>query len=58
VPAIARHPHVHEAFVEPDLQGGARVALHLANGEGPFVVDARYEWLRGRLLTSVRLRRA
>jgi enterobactin synthetase component D len=57
-PYVRRYVAFHEAFVEPDLQGGARVALHLANGEGPFVVDARYEWLRGRLLTSVRLRRA
>ncbi len=57
-PHVRRYVGFHEAFVEPDLQGGAQVALHLANGEGPFAVDARYEWLQGRLLTSVRLRRA
>jgi enterobactin synthetase component D len=57
-PFVRRYVGFHEAFVEPDLQGGARVVLHLANGEGPFTVDARYEWLQGRLLTSVRLKRA
>ena len=34
----------------------AVVELALAQGEGPFDVDARYEWLRGRILTSVRIR--
>lgn len=57
-PFVRRYVGFHEASVEPDLQGGAQVTLHLANGEGPFVVDARYEWLHGRLLTSVRLRAA
>jgi enterobactin synthetase component D len=55
-PFVRRYVGFHEASVEPDLQGSARVTLHLANGEGPFAVDARYEWLQGRLLTSVRLR--
>lgn len=57
-PYVRRYVGFHEASVEPDLQGGARVALHLAHGEGPFTAEARYEWLQGRLLTSVRLRRA
>jgi len=58
----ALHPHVHryvgfhEAQVEPDLEGRAAILLDLAQGEGPFAVDARYEWLRGRILTSVRVR--
>jgi enterobactin synthetase component D len=58
----ALDPYVHryvgflEAEVEPDLQGSARVELKLAKGEGPFHVEARYEWLHGRLLTSVRIR--
>lgn len=55
-PYVHRYVGFHEAEVEPDLQGGARVRLQLANGEGPFGVDARYEWLHGRLLTSVRIR--
>lgn len=56
-PYVNRYVGFHEAEVDPDLQGAARVALRLANGEGPFTVDARYEWLHGRLLTSVRIRR-
>ena len=56
-PYVRRYVAFHEAEVEPDLDGVARVRLQLANGEGPFEVDARYEWLEGRLLTSVRIRR-
>jgi enterobactin synthetase component D len=55
-PYVRRYVGFHEAEVDPDLQGGARVRLQLANGEGPFEADARYEWLHGRLLTSVRIR--
>jgi 4'-phosphopantetheinyl transferase EntD len=55
-PYVHRYVGFHEAEVYPDLYGGARVALSLTGGEGPFQVDARYEWLRGRLLTSVRIR--
>ncbi|MCB9685120.1 MAG: 4'-phosphopantetheinyl transferase superfamily protein [Alphaproteobacteria bacterium] len=57
-PHVRRYVGFHEAFVEPDLQGGARIALHLANAEGPFTAEGRYDWLHGRLVTSVRLRRA
>lgn len=59
----ALHPHVnryvgfHEAIVEPDIQGCAGVVLKLSRKEGPFHVEARYEWLHGRLLTSARIRR-
>lgn len=56
-PYVQRYVAFKEAHVEPDLEGAARVELALAGGEGPFAVDARYEWLRGRLLTSVRIRR-
>lgn len=56
-PYVRRYVGFTEAEVDPDLEGRARVALTLANGEGPFTVDARYEWLHGRLLTSVRIRR-
>ncbi|MEQ1501175.1 MAG: 4'-phosphopantetheinyl transferase superfamily protein [Myxococcota bacterium] len=55
-PYVRRYVGFHEAIVHPDLQGAARVELVLAGGEGPFAVDARYEWLYGRLLTSVRIR--
>ncbi|TNE85391.1 MAG: 4'-phosphopantetheinyl transferase superfamily protein [Deltaproteobacteria bacterium] len=56
-PYVRRYVGFHEAFVEPDLEGGARVELHLANGETGFEVDARYAWLEGRVLTSVRIGR-
>lgn len=55
-PYVHRYVGFHEAMVDPDLQGSARVELNLANGEGPFEVDARYEWLYGRLMTSVRIK--
>jgi enterobactin synthetase component D len=55
-PYVRRYVGFHEAVVTPDLHGGADVSLALANGEGPFDVEARYEWLRGRILTSVRIR--
>ncbi len=55
-PYVGRYVGFSEASVAPDLRGRAAVTLHLEKGEGPFEVDARYEWLTGRLLTSVRIR--
>ena len=55
-PYVGRYVGFHEAEVRPDLHGDAEVTLNLKNGEGPFEVRARYEWLWGRLLTSVRIR--
>ncbi len=57
-PYVRRYVGFHEAEVWPGVDGLASVNLQLAGGEGPFSVDARYEWLRGRVLTSVRIRRA
>jgi enterobactin synthetase component D len=57
-PYVRRYVGFHEARVTPDLHGHADVELSLVNGEGPFLVDARYEWLHGRLLTTVRIRPA
>lgn len=57
-PYVRRYVSFHEAEVHPDLSGSATVRLHLKQGEGPFAVDARYEWLHGRLLTSARIRPA
>ncbi len=54
-PYVQRYVGFHEAIVTPDLEGGAQVTLQLKGGEGPFHVDARYQWLHGRLLTSVRV---
>ena len=56
-PYVRRYVGFHEALVTPDLQGAARVELRLEQGEGPFEVDARYEWLHGRVITSARIRR-
>ena len=55
-PFVRRYVGFQEAIVTPDLHGRAAVQLQLEGGEGPFEVDARYEWLHGRLLTSVRIR--
>lgn len=55
-PFVHRYVGFHEAEVTPDLHGMAEVTLHLERGEGPFEVDARYRWLQGRLLTTVRIR--
>jgi phosphopantetheine--protein transferase-like protein len=57
-PFVRRYVGFHEARVTPDLHGRAEVVLDLSGHEGPFDVDARYEWLRGRILTSVRVRQA
>ncbi len=57
-PFVRRYVGFHEATVLPSLEGTAEIALHLAQGEGPFVVDGRFQWLEGRVMTSVRIRRA
>ncbi len=54
-PYVRRYVGFHEAVVEPDLFGGAAVTLNLAQGEGPFRIDARYEWHAGRVISSVRI---
>jgi enterobactin synthetase component D len=54
-PYVHRYVGFQEAEVHPDLQGTAEVELRLKNGEGPLQVDARYQWIRGRLLTSARI---
>ncbi|MCB9662530.1 MAG: 4'-phosphopantetheinyl transferase superfamily protein [Alphaproteobacteria bacterium] len=55
-PYVRRYVGFHEAEVDVGTDGRAGVFLHLAQGEGPFAVDARYTWLPGRVLTSVRIR--
>jgi len=57
-PFVQRYVAFEEAEVTPDLQGLAEVQLHLDGQEGPFAVDARYTWMEGRLLTSVRIQPA
>jgi 4'-phosphopantetheinyl transferase EntD len=56
-PYVRRYVDFHEAIVHPDLHGQAEVRLALAKGDGPFDVEARYEWLHGRIVSSVRIRR-
>ncbi len=66
-PYVHRYVGFHEAEVTPDVHGLAAVTLRLTPpagpdgvaraAEGPFEVDARYDWLHGRLVTSVRIRR-
>lgn len=56
-PYVHRYVGFHEAVVRPDLQRTADVRLQLARSEGPFLVDARYDWMNGRVVTSVRIRR-
>ena len=57
-PYVRRYVGFHEAEVFPDLRGAAAVQLNLKGDEGDFEVDAHYEWLHGRILTSVRIRRS
>ena len=54
-PYVRRYVGFHEAEVTPDLFGQAAVQLHLPPHEGPFAVDARYEWHAGRVISSVRI---
>lgn len=54
-PYVHRYVGFHEAIVRPDLHGWAQVELRLKQGEGPFDIEARYDWLFGRLVTSVRI---
>jgi enterobactin synthetase component D len=55
-PYVRRYVDFKEAEVETSVDGRALVTLHLQRGEGPFEVDARFDWLDGRLLTSARIR--
>lgn len=55
-PHVRRYVGFKEAEVIPELSGRSQVTLHLEQGEGPFSVDARYAWLHGYLVTSVRIR--
>lgn len=57
-PYVRRYVGFHEATVQPTLEGTAEITLHLAHGEGPFAVEGRFQWLEGRVMTSVRIRRA
>ncbi len=53
-PYVGRYLGFHEASLDIDPNGSARVHLHLDHGEGPFLVEANYYWPPERLLTTVR----
>ena len=55
-PWVRRYVGFKEAEVQLSIDGHTDVELHLEKGEGPFVIDARFAWLHGRLLTSARIR--
>jgi phosphopantetheine--protein transferase-like protein len=57
-PHVRRYVKFHEAEVTPDLSGSAKVRMFLEQGEGPFDIQVRYDWLHGRLLTSAVIRPA
>ena len=57
-PWVQRYVDYKEAIVHTDLEGGARVRLALKQDEGPFEVDVRYTWLRGRIVSTARIRLA
>lgn len=54
-PYVRRYVGFKEAIVDPDTDGRAKIELDLSGKEGPFDIDARYSWLHGRLMTSVRI---
>ncbi len=57
-PELKRYIGFHEASVRPHLNGTADVQLFLEPAAGPYEVDARFEFLHQKVLTSVRVRRA
>lgn len=57
-PYVQRYVGFLEAEVHPDTSGLAEVQMHLRPGEGPFRIEARYDWVRGHLITSARIRPA
>ena len=55
-PTLRRYIDFSEAVVRPLPDGTAQVELRLARGEAPPRLDARYSWLTGRVLSTVRAR--
>lgn len=52
-PAVQRYVGFKEAIVHPHDDGTAGIVLHLAHGEGPFRIDARWSVESGHVLTTV-----
>ncbi|MCB9762916.1 MAG: 4'-phosphopantetheinyl transferase superfamily protein [Alphaproteobacteria bacterium] len=55
-PYVNRYVGFEEAEVTPLRDCQADVALHLKEGEGPFLVEARYQWMDGHVMSTVRIR--
>ena len=57
-PLVGRYVSFHEATVLPHSDGSVSVTLALAEGEGPFVAEARWSEIAGHLLTTAAVRPA
>ncbi|NOY28284.1 MAG: 4'-phosphopantetheinyl transferase superfamily protein [Oligoflexia bacterium] len=55
-PRLQRYIDFSEATVDPHPDGTVTVALNLAKGENPPDIEARFTWLPGRVLSTVRAR--
>lgn len=53
-PYLLRYIGFEEAAVWPGTDGLDTVELALKEGEGPFVIEARHQWLNHHVLTTVR----
>lgn len=53
-PRHKRYIGFEEASVAPGVNGDAEVTLHLSSGPAPATLEARYTWLDGAVLASVR----
>ena len=53
-PKHRRYIDFHEAAVYPQLDGSAKVELHLKAGPVPAQLEARYSWLHRSVLSTVR----
>jgi enterobactin synthetase component D len=56
-PFVLRYVGFREVSLSPETGGGARVALHLTGGEGPFAVEIRWLRLESLILTTARVMR-
>jgi 4'-phosphopantetheinyl transferase EntD len=56
-PFVQRYVAFREVSVVPEADGGARVDLRLAGGEGPFSVEVRWRRFSGLVLTTARVER-
>jgi len=53
-PRHRRYIGFEEASVSPGVNGDAQVTLHLVDGPRPASLEARYTWLEGAVLATVR----